>query len=144
MSATVDAPLAPLTTLRLGGPADRLLPVGREDELISTLREADGSGQRVLLLAGGSNVVIADAGFPGLVVRVETRGIERRASDADRVEISVQAGEEWDPVVAATVADGLSGLECMSGIPGSTGATPIQNVGAYGQDVSATIVAVRV
>src|SRR5204862_3539194 len=86
-----------------------------------------------------TNLVIADAGFPGLVTRVATRGVERSDS-----RLTVQAGEDWDRVVAAAVAEGLVGIECLSGIPGSTGATPIQNVGAYGQDVSATISAVRV
>ncbi len=126
--------LAPLTTLRLGGPADRLVEARSEDELIAAVR-ADPA----LVLAGGSNVVIADAGVPGTVVHVLTRGVER---DGER--LVVQAGEPWDAVVADCVADGLQGFECLSGIPGSTGATPIQNVGAYGQDVSETVEWVRV
>jgi UDP-N-acetylmuramate dehydrogenase len=144
VGVTTDAPLAPLTTLRLGGPADRLVTVDEEDGLVDAVREADAAGERLLLLAGGSNLVIADAGFPGLVVRVATRGIDRAPADDERVRLTVQAGEEWDAVVAAVVADGLAGIECLSGIPGSTGATPIQNVGAYGQEVSATVTAVRV
>ena len=144
MGVTTDAPLAPLTTLRLGGPADRLVTVEEEDDLVDAVREGDATGERVLVLAGGSNLVIADAGFPGLVVRVATRGIDRAPADDGRVRLTVQAGEEWDAVVAAVVADGLAGIECLSGIPGSTGATPIQNVGAYGQEVSATVTAVRV
>ncbi len=144
MTVAVDTPLAPLTTLRLGGPAKRLTTVAGEDELVATVRDADASQKPVLVLAGGSNVVIDDAGFPGLVVRVLTRGVERSTRPGDRVRLTVQAGEPWDDVVAAAVADGLSGIECMAGIPGSTGATPIQNVGAYGQDVSATIRGVRV
>jgi UDP-N-acetylmuramate dehydrogenase len=144
VGVTTDAPLAPLTTLRLGGPADRLVTVEDEGDLVGAVREADAAGERLLLLAGGSNLVIADAGFPGLVVRVGTRGIDRAAIEDGRVRVTVQAGEDWDTVVAAAVADGLAGIECLSGIPGSTGATPIQNVGAYGQDVSATVVAVRV
>jgi UDP-N-acetylmuramate dehydrogenase len=144
VGVTTDAPLAPLTTLRLGGPADRLVTVEDEDELVDAVREADAAGERLLLLAGGSNLVIADAGFPGLVVRVATRGIDRAPAEDGRVRLTVQAGEEWDAVVAGAVADGLAGIECLSGIPGSTGATPIQNVGAYGQEVSATITAVRV
>jgi UDP-N-acetylmuramate dehydrogenase len=144
VGVTTDAPLAPLTTLRLGGPADRLVTVEEEDDLVDAVREADAAGERLLVLAGGSNLVIADAGFPGLVVRVATRGIDRAPADDGRVRLTVQAGEEWDAVVAAVVADGLAGIECLSGIPGSTGATPIQNVGAYGQEVSATVTAVRV
>ena len=131
--------LADLTTLRLGGPARRLLEARSEDELVAAVREADASGEPLLLLAGGSNVVIADDGFPGTVVRVLTRGVER---DGNR--FTVQAGEPWDEFVAARVADGLAGIECLSGIPGSTGATPIQNVGAYGQEVDEVIRTVRV
>ena len=126
--------LAPLTTLRLGGPAGRLIEAHGEDELVAAVR--DGAD---LVLAGGSNVVIADAGVPGTVLLVRTRGIVHE----DDL-LVVQAGEPWDEVVAHTVASGLQGFECLSGIPGSTGATPIQNVGAYGQDVSETVAWVRV
>jgi UDP-N-acetylmuramate dehydrogenase len=126
--------LAPLTTLRVGGPADRLVEARTETQLIAAVRE-----RPALVLAGGSNVVIADEGVRGTVVRVLTRGVER---DGD--ELVVQAGEPWDAVVERCVADGLQGFECLSGIPGSTGATPIQNVGAYGQDVSETVAWVRV
>jgi UDP-N-acetylmuramate dehydrogenase len=139
MSITEAVPLASLTTLRLGGPARRLIAVDREDELVRTIGELDDAGEPLLVLAGGSNVVIADAGFDGTVVHVQTRGVA-----VDGATLTVQAGEPWDVVVARTVAAGLAGLECLSGIPGSTGATPIQNVGAYGQDVSQTISAVRV
>jgi UDP-N-acetylmuramate dehydrogenase len=128
------APLADLTTLRLGGPADRLVEARTEAELVEAVRAG-----AALVLAGGSNVVIADEGVPGTVVLVRTRGIER---DGER--LTVAAGEDWDPVVARCVADGLQGFECLSGIPGSAGATPIQNVGAYGQDVSETVEWVRV
>jgi UDP-N-acetylmuramate dehydrogenase len=96
----------------------------------------------LLVLGGGSNLVVADEGFPGTVVHVATRGI-RHEPDGDRVLLTVAAGEDWDTVVAGTVADGLAGLECLSGIPGLAGATPIQNVGAYGQEVAQTLVAVR-
>ena len=107
------------------------------------MREADAAGTPLLLLAGGSNLVIADEGFDGLVLRIATRGIERRADDG-AVRLSVAAGESWDELVAGAVADGLVGVECLGGIPGSVGATPIQNVGAYGQEVSETIASVRV
>ena len=93
----------------------------------------------VLVLAGGSNVVVADQGFPGTVVHVRSRGVTRAGK-----RLTVAAGEPWDAFVAACVADGLAGVECLSGIPGSTGATPIQNVGAYGQEVAETITGVRV
>src|SRR3954452_5671448 len=114
---SVMAPLADLTTLRLGGPAERLVEARTEQELVAAVR-----ARAALVLAGGSNVVIADAGVPGPVVLVRTRGIER---DGER--LTVQAGEDWDPIVARCVADGLQGFECLSGIPGSAGATPIQN-----------------
>ncbi len=127
--------LAPLTTLRLGGPADRLVEARTEAELIEAVERHDPE----LILAGGSNVVIADGGVPGTVVHVGTRGIEHE----DGL-LVVQAGEPWDDVVAHAIASGLQGFECLSGIPGSTGATPIQNVGAYGQDVSETVRWVRV
>jgi UDP-N-acetylmuramate dehydrogenase len=136
MAVAVDAPLAPLTTLRLGGPAARLRSVATEDELVEAVR---GAEEPLLLLAGGSNLVLPDAGWPGDVVRIQTRGIER-----DGAVLTVQAGENWDDLVAMTVAEGLAGFECLSGIPGSVGATPIQNVGAYGQEVAETVRSVRV
>jgi len=143
VTVATDAPIAPLTTLRLGGPAARLVEAHTEDELVDAVREADDAGEPVFVLAGGSNVVVADAGVAGTVVRVLTRGVGCEDL-GEHVRLVVQAGEPWDDLVARTVADGLAGLECLSGIPGSTGATPIQNVGAYGQEVAATIERVRV
>ena len=130
----MKVPLAPLTTLRLGGPADRLIEARTQDELVEAARN-----DPALILAGGSNVVIADEGVRGTVVHIKTTGIAH-AQDL----LVVQAGEPWDGVVEYTVANGLQGFECLSGIPGSAGATPIQNVGAYGQDVSETVQWVRV
>jgi UDP-N-acetylmuramate dehydrogenase len=132
--------LAPLTTIRLGGPAKRVVEARSEAEAIESVREADARDEPVLVLAGGSNVVIADEGFPGTVVRLMTSGVDRSGDS----ELEVQAGETWDPFVERAVSEGLAGVECLSGIPGSVGATPIQNVGAYGQDVSETITRVRV
>ena len=129
-------PLSDLTTLRLGGPPARMVEAHAEGELAELVRSAY---EPLLVLAGGSNVVVADSGFPGTVVRVLTRGVKR---DGERLE--VQAGESWDELVADCVARGLQGFECLSGIPGSTGATPIQNVGAYGQEVAETVESVRV
>jgi UDP-N-acetylmuramate dehydrogenase len=137
-------PLAPRTTLRLGGPARALVEAATEAELVDAVRGADAAGEPVLLLAGGSNVVIADAGFDGLVVHVATTGVRREPAGNGRERLTVAAGEPWDDVVAGAVADGLAGIECLSGIPGSTGATPIQNVGAYGQEVATAIASVRV
>ena len=130
--------LAELTTLRLGGPAGRLVEARTEAELVDAVRDGDARGEPLLVLAGGSNVVVADAGWPGTVVRVATRGVERHDTLLD-----AQAGEPWEPFVAHCVAEGLAGVECLSGIPGSVGATPIQNVGAYGQEVADAIVSVR-
>jgi UDP-N-acetylmuramate dehydrogenase len=130
--------LAPLTTLRLGGPARRLLRAGDDEGVVAAVRAADAAGEPVLVLAGGSNVVVADEGFPGTVIHIATAGV-REEGDLVRV----AAGEPWDPFVARMVRAGRAGLECLSGIPGSVGATPIQNVGAYGQEVSETLVEVR-
>lgn len=125
--------LAALTTLRLGGSAERVVTVETEAELAAAVRE-----DPTLVLAGGSNVVLSDADLPGTVVLVRTSGVELHNGLT-----VVQAGEPWDDVVARAVAEGRQGIECLSGIPGSTGATPIQNVGAYGQDVSQTVAWVR-
>ena len=142
MAPTTLAALAPLTTLRVGGPATRLLTAASEAELIEAVRGVDERGEPLLVLAGGSNVVIADAGFAGTVVRITTRGTTTHR-EADGVTLDVQAGEPWDDVVAASVERGLAGIEALSGIPGLTGATPMQNVGAYGQEVAHTVRAVR-
>lgn len=137
-----DIPLAELTTLRLGGPARRLLEPAGEEELIAAVREADAAGEPLLLLAGGSNLVIADAGFDGTVIRIATRGISTERRDG-RLRLTAAAGEPWDRLVARCVADGLAGIECLAGIPGSAGATPVQNVGAYGAEVATVIASVR-
>jgi UDP-N-acetylmuramate dehydrogenase len=136
--------LAGLTTLGVGGPARRFLRASTEAELIAAVRDADGRGEPLLILGGGSNLVIADAGFPGTVVQVATRGIHQEPDGTDAVRLTVAAGQDWDGVVASCVGTGLAGLECLSGIPGLTGATPIQNVGAYGQEVAEVITTVRV
>ncbi|GAA3186590.1 MULTISPECIES: UDP-N-acetylmuramate dehydrogenase [Streptomyces] len=129
-----QAPLAPLTTFRLGGPANRLITAVTDDEVIAAVREADATGTPLLIIGGGSNLVIGDKGFDGTALRIATRGF---ALDGTRLELA--AGENWSDAVARTVEAGLAGIECLAGIPGSAGATPIQNVGAYGQEVSATI-----
>jgi UDP-N-acetylmuramate dehydrogenase len=133
--------LADYTTLRLGGPARGFVRAATEDELVEAVRAADAAGEPVLILGGGSNLVVADEGFDGIVIQVATRGVSR--GDEPGV-LTVAAGEDWDAFVARTVAEGLAGLECLSGIPGLAGATPIQNVGAYGQEVCQTITRVRV
>ncbi len=138
-----DVPLARFTTLGLGGPARRFAEAATEAELLAQVRSADEQREPLLVLGGGSNLVIADDGFPGTVVRVATHGIRREAGDGGTVLLTVAAGEDWDTVVTQAVGDGMAGLECLSGIPGLAGATPIQNVGAYGQEVAQTLVSVR-
>ena len=129
-----------MTTLRVGGPADRVIEAGSADATVAAIRAADASGEPLLLLGGGSNVLIDDAGWRGTVVRVASRGRRVEPGPDGRPLLSVEAGEDWDEVVAATVADGLGGLECLSGIPGRTGATPVQNVGAYGVEIADLLV----
>src|SRR5690606_11768795 len=142
VSAVFDVtrvPLAEHTTLRLGGPATELVVATDQEQLVAFVREGPA-----VLLAGGSNVVISDSGVDGRVVLVRSTGIQADRAGDDRVRLTVQAGHVWGEVVQYAVSEGLAGLECLSGIPGSAGATPIQNVGAYGQEVAESIVAVRV
>jgi UDP-N-acetylmuramate dehydrogenase len=135
--------LADYTTLRLGGPAASMVEAKTDDDLIAAVAERDAAGEPVLLLGGGSNLVVSDAGFAGSVVRIATEG-SRVERTNDEVRLEVAAGEDWDAFVARTIEDGLGGLECMSGIPGKVGATPIQNVGAYGWEVGEFLRWVRV
>ncbi|MEI7893793.1 MAG: UDP-N-acetylmuramate dehydrogenase [Myxococcales bacterium] len=139
MRLRAQVPLASCTTLRLGGPATRLLDLTDESEI----PQAFAPQEPICILGGGSNVVVADQGFDGTVIRLDLRGILPTRSE-HRVEIEASAGEPWDSLVARTVDEGWSGLECLSGIPGLVGATPIQNVGAYGYEVSERIRSVRV
>ncbi|MFC6079757.1 UDP-N-acetylmuramate dehydrogenase [Sphaerisporangium aureirubrum] len=135
--------LAPFTTLRVGGAARTFVTAGSGDELAGAVAEADRVGEPVLVLGGGSNLLISDDGFDGLVVKVASRGVHVAGSDG-RVEVTAEAGEDWDGLVDRAVAEGWSGVECLSGIPGLVGSTPIQNVGAYGQEVAQTVTRVRV
>ncbi|MCG6567253.1 UDP-N-acetylmuramate dehydrogenase [Tessaracoccus sp. ZS01] len=139
-----DSPLlARHTTLRVGGPAERFVVARAERDLIDVVTDCDRRDEPVLVLGGGSNLLISDAGFPGTVVRVGTTGITADVSDCGGAAVRVAAGENWDTFVAHAVANEWSGIEMLSGIPGSVGATPIQNVGAYGSDVAETITSVR-
>lgn len=142
MTVTDQALLADYTTLRLGGPARRFVTATSAQELVAAVRAADAEGEPVLVLGGGSNLVIADEGFPGAVVRVAGGGV-RLAADGEAMLVTAAAGESWDDLVRQCIDDGLAGIECLSGIPGLAGATPIQNVGAYGQEVSQRVVSVR-
>jgi UDP-N-acetylmuramate dehydrogenase len=137
-----NAPLAPRTTLELGGPARFLVEAHDERTIAEALAWAGARGLRVAILGGGSNLVVDDAGWDGLVLAIRTRGTRIRR-EGDRAIVEAAAGESWDDLVAKCVDGGLAGIECTSGIPGLVGATPIQNVGAYGQEVSDAIVGVR-
>ncbi len=137
--------LADLTTLGVGGPAARFVETATEAELIDVVRSADDAGERLLVVGGGSNLLVADAGFDGVVVRDSRAGITVPDHSACAgVTYTVPAGTPWDDVVAEATSHRLYGIEALSGIPGSTGATPVQNVGAYGQEVAQTISTVRV
>ena len=135
--------LADHTTLRVGGPARRMITVKTEAELVDVVTDLDASGEPLLVLGGGSNLLVGDAGFDGTVVKIATQGITEDTAACSGAVITVAAGEPWDPLVRHAVERGWSGLEPMSGIPGLVGATPIQNVGAYGADVSELISMVR-
>ena len=137
-----DVPLAPLTTLGVGGPARWFVKAGDEAVVIAAHAWARARGVSLRVLGGGSNVVVADAGVDALVVHLALRGVDARRVDG-AVEVTAAAGEPWDALVESTVEREWAGLECLSGIPGLVGATPIQNVGAYGQEVSDTVTAVR-
>ncbi len=144
MTSPVADLLAAHTTLRLGGPAADWVRAETEEQLVTAVTDADAASRPVLVLGGGSNLVVADEGFAGTVVEVATRGIEPEADLCSGAVVTVAAGEDWDALVARAVAEGWVGLEALSGIPGSVGATPLQNVGAYGQEVADTIARVRV
>lgn len=131
-----------MTTLGIGGPASYFADVASAEELNAGVTWARGRGLPLFVLGGGSNIVVADSGFPGLVLRVGIRGIETQA-DGDHVIVVAGAGEEWGPLVASCVANNWAGFECLSGIPGRVGATPIQNVGAYGQETSETLTSIE-
>ncbi len=144
MSEIAPIPLAELTTLRTGAAPRRMVDAHSAEELVEALREVWAGGDEWLVLGGGSNLFVGDESFDGTVVRVLTRGIERLASPhPGRARVRVQAGHPWDELVAHTVAEGLAGIEAMSGIPGTVGAAPVQNIGAYGQEIQETLVEVE-
>jgi UDP-N-acetylmuramate dehydrogenase len=133
-----EVPLAPYTTFQIGGPARWFGEAKSEDDIAAGVAFSEEHRLPLFVLGGGSNLLVSDEGFPGLVLHIASRGIDRRGED-----ISAAAGEDWDGLVAVAVDSGLAGIECLSGIPGTVGGTPVQNVGAYGQEVAQTIVNVR-
>lgn len=141
---TNDSPLlASHTTFGIGGPARKFVIATTTDELVAAVREADAAGEPLFVLSGGSNVLVADEGFDGTVVLVATKGVSADVSDCGGALVTVAAGEYWDAFVAHAVEQQWVGIEALSGIPGAVGTTPIQNVGAYGQEVAQTIARVR-
>jgi UDP-N-acetylmuramate dehydrogenase len=143
MQQATDVALADYTTLRVGGLARRMIIAETETELIETVRELDAAGEPLLILGGGSNLLVGDSGFDGTVIKIATRGVDEDTAACSGALITVAAGEPWDPLVSYALERSWSGLEAMSGIPGLVGATPIQNVGAYGAEVSELISTVR-
>lgn len=142
MLEQASAPLAPLTTLRVGGPARRMVTAATEQEIVDTVKDCDRRGEPLLILAGGSNLLIGDDGFDGTVLKIATTGVTKQKT-CSGLRLGVAAGHDWDAFVAEAVDLGAVGVEALSGIPGSAGATPIQNVGAYGQDVGQSIAWIR-
>ncbi|WP_328189637.1 UDP-N-acetylmuramate dehydrogenase [Marinobacter sp. OP 3.4] len=144
MTEVAPVALSSLTTLRAGGVPERMVEVRTADELVSALREVWAADDPWFVLGGGSNLLVGDEPFPGTVVRVLTEGIEPLpAAREGFVRLRVQAGHDWDAFVAYTVENGLAGVEAMSGIPGTVGAAPVQNIGAYGQEIVQTLVEVE-
>jgi UDP-N-acetylmuramate dehydrogenase len=141
---TTGRRLSELSSLRLGGPSDAYAEATTRQELYDAVAAADAAGRPVLVLGGGSNIVVADEGFPGLALRVATQGMRAGGDVCGGAEVVVEAGENWDQLVARAIEREWIGVEALSGIPGSVGAVPIQNVGAYGQEVAETIAQVQV
>lgn len=139
-----NVPLAPLTTLKVGGNARLFVKAETEAEAVETVKFAVENEFDLFVLGGGSNVLISDKGFDGLVLQAALKGIEFGEEQNGFVAVNVKAGEDWDELVNICIERDLQGFECLSGIPGFVGGTPVQNVGAYGQEVSETIVKVRV
>jgi len=137
-----EIPLAPYTTFQIGGPARWFAEAASEDDIAAGIAFAGQRRLPLFVLGGGSNLLVSDGGFPGLVLRIALRGIESAQGEGQAI-VSAAAGEDWDGLVAYAVAAGYAGVECLSGIPGTVGGTPVQNVGAYGQEVSQTITMVR-
>ena len=143
MDIQENVPLAPLTTFQVGGPARYFVEAQSEPDVRAAVEQARSRSLPLFVLGGGSNLVIADSGFPGLVLKVALTGVTEQRQKG-KVIFEVGAGEDWDSFVARAVAGECAGLECLSGIPGTVGGTPVQNVGAYGQEVKDTITSVRV
>src|SRR5665811_1100742 len=143
MEVLEHVPLAPYTTFQIGGPARWFAEAASEDDIAAGVTFAGDHQLPLFILGGGSNLLVSDAGFPGLVLRVALKGIEVSDENGDKM-YRVAGGENWDSLVQQTVQANCAGMECLAGIPGTVGGTPVQNVGAYGQEVAETIERVRV
>ena len=143
MQIQENVPLGPLTTLQVGGPAHWFIEASAAADVRAAVEWAAERKLPLFVLGGGSNLVVSDAGFPGVVLKIALRGVEEHESAGKRC-FEAAAGEDWDALVARTVRADCGGIECLSGIPGTVGGTPVQNVGAYGQEVADTIASVRV
>jgi UDP-N-acetylmuramate dehydrogenase len=143
MQVSEQVSLAPYTTFGIGGPARWFVEASTEDEVLEAVQFARAQDAPLFVLGGGSNLLVSDAGFPGVVLHIGIKGIEQHSHE-DTTKFSVAAGEDWDACVSLAVDQNCGGIECLAGIPGSVGGTPVQNVGAYGQEVSETICQVRV
>lgn len=144
MNIQENVPLAPLTTFKVGGPARYFVDASGYDDVLFTVEYARSNHLPLFILGGGSNLVVSDAGWPGLVLKIAIRGVDERPAEFSKLEFVVGAGEDWDNFVALTVKRNCAGVEALSGIPGTVGGTPVQNVGAYGEDVSESITSVQV
>jgi UDP-N-acetylmuramate dehydrogenase len=143
MQVSEQVPLAPYTTFGIGGPARWFIEASTEDEVLEAVQFARAQDAPLFVLGGGSNLLVSDVGFPGVVLHIGLKGIERHNHE-NTTKFSVAGGEDWDAFVSLAVDQNCGGIECLAGIPGSVGGTPVQNVGAYGQEVSETICQVRV
>jgi len=143
MKILENVPLAPFTTFGIGGPAQWFVEAANEPEIVDAVSWARERSLPLFVLGGGSNLLVSDAGFAGLVLRIALKGVESETDAGSRL-YRIAAGEDWDGVVERAVRDNCAGIECLAGIPGTVGGTPVQNVGAYGQEVSETIERVRV
>jgi UDP-N-acetylmuramate dehydrogenase len=137
-----NVPLAPLTTFGVGGPARYFAEAEDEDDVVMALAFAKVRDLPVFVLGGGSNLLVSDSGYPGMVLRVAMKGVHLESA-GDSILLAAAAGEDWDRIVGSCVETNLGGVECLSGIPGSVGGTPVQNIGAYGQEIADTLVSVR-
>src|SRR5664279_3808616 len=140
MNIRVNVPLKDLTAMQLGGPSRFVCDVTSKDELVGVVKRAQEHKLPFFVMGGGSNIIATDEGYDGLLILIKIPGFDIIEEDRESIKIKIGAGEPWDNIVKRTVDSGLSGIECLSGIPGTAGGTPVQNVGAYGQEIAESLV----